>query len=255
MDERLLQRLAANVTAKLQGKKRLLFITGAGLSAESGLPTYRGIGGLYSDSHTEDGVPIEVALSGPMFRRKPELTWRHIAAIEQAVRGAKPSTAHRLIAALDREHEVVVLTQNVDGLHRAAGSKHVIDIHGDCRELMCTRCDYRESRQDYAGLALPPLCPQCGALVRPDVVLFEESLPEDRLSWLMRELARGFDAYFSIGTSSLFPYISRPIELAAHSGALTVEINPEHTPVSDIVDVKLACGAGRGLSAIFGALA
>jgi NAD-dependent deacetylase len=186
-----------------------------------------------------------------MFRQKPELTWRHITAIEQAVRGAKPSMAHRLIAALEREHEVVVLTQNVDGLHRIAGSTRVIDIHGDCRELMCTRCEYRESRQDYAGLVIPPLCPQCGALVRPDVVLFEEALPQDRLSWLMRELARGFDAYFSIGTSSLFAYIARPIELAAHSGALTVEINPGHTPVSDIVDVKLACGAGRGLHAIF----
>jgi NAD-dependent deacetylase len=255
MDESLLQRLGSSVATKLDGlkrRKRLLFITGAGLSAESGLPTYRGIGGLYSDSHTDDGVPIEVALSGPMFRRRPELTWRHIADIEQAVRGAKPSAAHHLIAALEREHEVVVLTQNVDGLHRTAGSTQIIDIHGDCRELMCTRCDYRETREDYASLIIPPSCPRCSALVRPDVVLFEEALPEAKLTRLMRELAHGFDAVFSIGTSSLFAYISHPVEMAARVGILTVEINPEHTPVSDLVDVKLACGAGRGLGAIFG---
>jgi len=251
MEESLLQTLAGRVAAQLEGRKRLLFITGAGLSAESGLPTYRGIGGLYDQNETEHGVPIEVALSGPMFRRKPELTWHHISHIEQAVRGVQPSSAHNLIAALERQHEVVVLTQNVDGLHRAAGSTQIIDIHGDCRELMCTRCAHRETRANYDGLSLPPTCPSCGAMVRPDVVLFEESLPEAKLSWLMRELARGFDAYFSIGTSSLFPYISGPIELAAKSSRLTIEINPEHTPVSDVVDVKLACGASRGLAAIF----
>jgi NAD-dependent deacetylase len=252
MDDAEVRERAARIAAQLQGRKRLLFITGAGISAEAGLPTYRGIGGLYASADTEHGVPIEVALSGPMFRRKPELTWHHIAQIERAVRGAKPSAAHQLIARLEQRHEVVVLTQNVDGLHRAAGSSRIIDIHGDCRELICTRCDYRETRADYVGLSLPPHCPKCNALVRPDVVLFEEALPVDKLDQLSFELERGFDAYFSIGTTSLFPYIASPIVQAARLGRLSVEINPERTPVSELVDVRFACGAGRALEAIFG---
>ena len=243
---------AEQVAARLKGGgKRLLFITGAGLSAESGLPTYRGVGGLYVDATTEHGMPIEKALSGPVFQRKPEVTWQHIARIEEAVRGAEPNRAHRVIAALEREHEVVVLTQNVDGLHRAAGSTRVIDIHGDCHDLMCTRCTYRETRVTYEGLALPPRCPECAAIVRPDVVLFEEMLPSHKLDALWYELEHGFDAYFSIGTSSLFPYIAQPMFDAARRGRLTVEINPGPTEVSEVVAHRFACGAGRALATIF----
>ncbi len=244
---------ADRLAARLRGRKRLLFITGAGLSAESGLPTYRGVGGLYADpaAAAEHGMPIEQALSGPVFRRQPEITWQHIARLERLARGVKPSRSHAILAELERQHEVVVLTQNVDSLHRVAGSSQVIDIHGDCRELCCTRCPYRETRDSYEGLAIPPHCPRCGALVRPDVVLFEELLPIDKLDRLSRELERGFDAYFSIGTSSLFPYISEPIVDAARRGRLTVEINPGETDVSELVEVKLACKAGRALSSIF----
>ena len=251
MDDAQLRAEAARVAGALQGRKRLLFITGAGLSAEAGLPTYRGVGGLYVDAATEHGMPIEQALSGPMFRRRPEITWQHIAQIEQAVRGAKPSAAHALIARLEAQHEVVVLTQNVDSLHRMAGSSQIIDIHGDCRELLCTRCAHRETRDNYAGLAIPPYCDKCGALIRPDVVLFEEMLPTDKIERLMRELKVGFDAYFSVGTSSLFPYIAQPMFDAARRGRVTVEINPEETAVSDVVGYRFACGAGRALEAIF----
>jgi NAD-dependent deacetylase len=251
MDEGELSKQAERVASRLSGQRRILFITGAGLSAESGLPTYRGVGGLYADADTEHGMPIEQALSGPVFRQRPEITWRHIAQIEAAVRGARPSAAHALIAALEARHEVVVLTQNVDGLHRRAGSTQIIDIHGDCSELSCTRCSYRETRESYEGLALPPRCPECSAVVRPDVVLFEEMLPVDKLDRLSRELARGFDAYFSVGTSSLFPYISQPMYDAARRARLSVEINPESTPVSDAVEFRFACGAGRALQAIF----
>jgi NAD-dependent deacetylase len=253
MDEEALALAAERVRSRLAGhRRRLLFITGAGLSAESGLPTYRGVGGLYSNADTEHGVPIEVALSGPMFRRKPEVTWKHIAQLEHAVRGAQPNRAHAIIAALEREHEVVVLTQNVDGFHRAAGSTRVIDIHGDCHQLRCTRCEYREERANYAGLALPPYCPECEAVMRPEVVLFEEALPQEKLSALRRELAQGFDAYFSVGTTSVFAYIAEPMLHAARSGRLTVEVNPQETEVSPVVDVRFACGAVRALGAVFG---
>ncbi len=251
MDEAQLRQAAARIAEKFSERRRILFITGAGLSAESGLPTYRGIGGLYDASHTEHGIPIEVALSGPVFRKQPEVTWKYIAQLEAAVRGAKHNDAHALIAKLERAHEVVVLTQNVDGFHRAAGSTRVIDIHGDCHELACTACDHREQREDYEGMELPPRCPKCHGIVRPQVVLFEEMLPPGKLNELVRELRAGFDAYFSIGTTSVFPYIAQPILDARRSGRLSVEINPGLTEVSELVDFKLACGAIRGLRAIF----
>jgi NAD-dependent deacetylase len=251
MEEQLLRTAAERVAQGLVGHRRILFITGAGLSAESGLPTYRGIGGLYANEDTEHGIPIEEALSGPMFRKRPELTWHHIARLEEAVRGAQPSEAHKLIARLEAQHDVVVLTQNIDGFHRAAGSSNVIDIHGDCHVLFCTRCDFRERRQDYAGMQVPPLCPRCDGMVRPEVVLFEEALPTLQLAKLDAELREGFDAVFSIGTTSLFPYIAGPVVQAVRARRLSVEINPGPTAVSDVVEVKLACGALRGLRAIF----
>ena len=110
---------AAELLAPAQ---HILFVTGAGISADSGLPTYRGVGGLYDDADTEDGLPIEVCLSGSMFRRDPARTWKYIREIERACRGARPNPAHELIAELERERERVwVLTQNVDGLHVAGG--------------------------------------------------------------------------------------------------------------------------------------
>lgn len=252
MNEADLKHAAAHVAARLRGRKRVLFITGAGLSAESGLPTYRGIGGLYESVDTDHGIPIELALSGPMFRRKPDVTWKYIAQLEAAVRGAQPNRAHAIIAELEQAHEVVVLTQNVDGFHRSAGSTRVIDIHGDCHRLVCTRCDHRESCVDYAGLVLPPRCPACTGVIRPEVVLFEEGLPMDKLAELQRELRQGFDAYFTIGTTSVFAYIAQPIVDAVRHGRLSVEINPGPTEVSSIVEVKFNCGAVRALSAIFG---
>jgi NAD-dependent deacetylase len=251
MDDTELRLRAESIAEHFRERRRILFITGAGLSAESGLPTYRGIGGLYAKAETEHDMPIEVALSGTVFYQRPEITWHYIARLEKAVRNAKPNRGHEIIAELESKHEVVVLTQNVDGFHRAAGSSRVIDIHGDCHYLVCTRCGHREIRADYSGLELPPKCQECGSLVRPEIVLFEELLPPDKVDELGRELARGFDAYFTIGTTSVFPYIAQPIVDAARSGKLSVEINPEPTEVSEIVDIALRTGAVRALRAIF----
>ncbi len=221
--------------------RRILFITGAGLSADSGLPTYRGVGGLYEDADTDDGVPIEVALSGGMFRRDPALTWKHIRRIEEACRGAGPNDAHRVMAAFDQlDADVWVLTQNVDGLHQTAGSRHVIAIHGDVHHLDCTRCRWTEDVSDYAHLDPGvPSCPRCGAAVRPRVVLFDELLPPEALEELQLQLAHGFDLVLSVGTSSLFPYIAQPVALAVHHGGKAVEINPGETPVSGLVDLRI----------------
>ncbi|MGH8459507.1 MAG: Sir2 family NAD-dependent protein deacetylase, partial [Nevskiales bacterium] len=131
------------VVDRLHVARRILVITGAGISADSGLPTYRGIGGLYEDTMTGDKVPIEVALSGEMMRLEPQLTWKYIHQIESACRGARFNEAHRIIAAMqDRFETVCVLTQNIDGFHRDAGSRNLIEIHGNIHELHCVQCDY-----------------------------------------------------------------------------------------------------------------
>ncbi|QRN93430.1 NAD-dependent protein deacylase [Archangium violaceum] len=242
------------VIAHLSRARSVLFVTGAGISAESGIPTYRGIGGLYNDEHTEEGIPIEVALSGSMFRRRPELTWHHIHRIEQACRGASFNRAHEVLALLEGCFEHCwVLTQNVDGFHKAAGSKHVIDIHGDIHDLRCTRCSFSERVADYSQLAPCPSCPRCGAVLRPEVVLFEELLPPSKVALMERALFRGFDVVFSIGTSSLFPYINGPVLEAAARGLPTVEINPGRTQLSDVVDVRLEMGAVAAFEALWAA--
>ncbi|MCB1897896.1 NAD-dependent deacylase [Cognatazoarcus halotolerans] len=230
---------------------RILFVTGAGMSADSGLPTYRGIGGLYHERHTDDGVPIEVALSGAMLRKQPELTWKYLAEIEAACRGAKPNAGHRAIAALEGlGPSVTVLTQNVDGLHRAAGSREVIEIHGSLHRLVCTECGRGRPVEDYRGMQLPPGCPTCGGLVRPDVVLFGEELPMPALLRLEHALEAGFDLVFSVGTTSVFPYIAAPVHWARRAGVPTVEINPGESSVSGIVDFRIRARAAEVLPAL-----
>ncbi len=231
--------------------RRVLFITGAGISADSGLPTYRGIGGLYEGTATAEGLPIEVALSGRTLRARPELTWKYLGQIEATCRGARPNAAHRAIAWLEATRGgVTVLTQNVDGLHRAAGSCDVIEIHGTLHRLQCTACSWRDEVVDYAGLTLPPACPTCGRPVRPDVVLFGEMLPAPALQRLEAVLDEGVDLVVSIGTTSVFPYIAEPVLAARHAGVPTVEINPGQSEVSAFVDVRLRLGAADALTAL-----
>lgn len=246
--------MARRIARALAGARRLCFITGAGLSAESGLPTYRGVGGLYNDVATDEGLPIEDLLSGAMFARDPALTWKYIARIERACRGATFNAAHAMIAALEAHFDVVVITQNVDGFHRAAGSTRVIELHGDLHRLYCTGCDRRVRVTDYAGLELPPRCPACAGIVRPDVVLFGEMLPAAAIAAQDVEHARGFDALFAVGTTAGFPYISGPVLDAVRRGVPAIEINPDRTVLSASVTHRLPAGAVVALAAITDAL-
>jgi NAD-dependent deacetylase len=243
------------VAVLIERAKRILFITGAGISADSGLPTYRGVGGLYDDKLTAEGLTIEEALAGHTLATRPEITWRYIAEIEANCRGAGPNAAHRAIAAFEREKpDVWVLTQNIDGLHRAAGSKNLIEIHGTVHRLLCTACDYERPVNDYDGLTLPPHCPSCGALVRPDVVLFGEMLPQHALIQFSRVMDAGPDLVVSIGTTSVFPYIARPVWWARQHGIPAVEINPGSSEVSEIVTHRLRIGAGQAMGALWARL-
>jgi NAD-dependent deacetylase len=233
--------------------RRVLLITGAGISADSGLPTYRGLGGLYEHDLTEEGLPIEEALSGEMLRRRPEIPWKYLAAIEKNCRVAGPNAAHRWIARWEETLPyVMVLTQNIDGLHRAAGSENVVEIHGDVHRLRCTRCDYRTRTESLSAKNVPPPCPECGAALRPEVVLFGEMLPERELERFLAALAKGFDMVFSIGTTSVFPYIAQPMLQAIQRGIPSVEINPGRTHLSSRVTYQIPLGAAEALTMIAG---
>ena len=237
----------------LKGCQNILFITGAGVSADSGLPTYRGIGGLYNDKATEEGIPIETALAGETLRRHPEITWKYLSQIEKNCRQAKFNQAHQVIAEMERYFKRVwVLTQNIDGFHSAAGSKNVIEIHGNMRKLRCMKCRWRAKVKDYSQITqIPPLCPECKGVVRPEVVFFGEMLPEYECQVLSEELAKGFDIYFSIGTTSVFPYIQQPIIAAKRLKRPTIEINPAQTELSRLVDIKINLGAAVALDKIW----
>lgn len=225
----------------LRPARRVLVITGAGISADSGLPTYRGVGGLYEDNATEDAIPIEEALSGPMFQRDPALTWKYISQIEAACRGAGPNAGHRALARLaQRFDELTVITQNVDGFHRQAGSPSVIEMHGNIQNLYCTRCGRRETVEDFSHLVtLPPGCAACHGVMRPNVVLFGEMLPSRAVLEYERAVSGRLDAVVSVGTTAVFPYIAGPVFDAARAGVPTIEINPGESEVSRLVDVHL----------------
>jgi NAD-dependent deacetylase len=236
----------------LRSCKSILFITGAGISADSGLPTYRGIGGLYNNKTTDEGWPIEQALSGQMMSERPDICWKYIYQIEENCRGAKHNRGHEVIAEMEKHFERVwVLTQNIDGFHHSAGSKNIIDIHGDVHKLICTNCSYKKTVEDYSGIKIPPYCPNCGKLVRPQVVLFGEILPTDKCRILRQQLDKGFDIVFSVGTTSIFPYIAEPVIEAKRADKYTVEINPAHTEVTHFIDYKVAAGAAEALDSLW----
>jgi NAD-dependent deacetylase len=248
-DERAIDR----IVQAMGRARRLLFITGAGMSADSGLPTYRGRDGIYrAQQTTVHGLSIEQALSGPMFRIRPEITWHYLLELEKSTRNAAPNRGHHVIAEMEAYFDAVwILTQNVDGLHQRAGSQNVLDVHGNLHELECTQCGQQTTAPDYSHLTLPPRCSGCEGLVRPQVVLFGEELPYDKLARMWYEFSTGFDLIFSIGTSSLFEYIIEPVEMGRKMGIPTVEINPESTTISSEVDIKISGGAAAVLDLIW----
>ncbi|WPC03772.1 NAD-dependent deacylase [Pseudomonas benzenivorans] len=230
--------------------ERILVITGAGLSADSGLPTYRGLGGLYN-GHTDEGLPIEAALSGSMLRRDPALCWKYLAELGKACLGARANAGHFALAELQRRKpQCWLLTQNIDGYHRAAGSpvERLIEIHGELAPLFCQSCGAEDAElAEHLARPLPPHCRLCGGILRPPVVLFEEMLPETAVDSLYTELGKGFELVLSVGTSASFPYIIEPVLRTRQAGGLTVEVNPARTDLSELVDIHLQ---GRALDVL-----
>lgn len=197
-------------------------------------------------------MPIERLLSREMIARRPDLSWKYLLQIEQACRAAKPNRGHEVIAETEAAFERVwVLTQNVDGFHRQTGSRNLIEIHGELHRVRCMRCAYSKPVADYLGFELPPRCPECAEVIRPDVVLFGERLPALQIATYEAEISLGFNLVFSVGTTSVFPCIAAQVRNAYRFGKPSAEINPGVTDVSQFVTVKLPLRAASALDAIW----
>lgn len=236
----------------LRSIRSLGAITGAGVSAESGIQTYRGKGGLYDDE--AEGDRTVEALSAPTLRRDPDRTWRVVAGLARKAVDAAPNPGHHALVRMENALErFVLLTQNVDGLHRAAGTRNIIEIHGDVLDVRCMTCPHtgRLTPDEVRPLEAAPACPACDGVLRPDAVLFGEMLPTAKVQQLHAEmLERPPELVLIAGTTAVFPYIVEPVLQAARAGIPTVEVNPEPTDVSPVVRWSLRGTAGRVLPAI-----
>jgi NAD-dependent deacetylase len=211
---------------------------------------------VYADPARGDEI-IE-SLSGFTLERDPDRTWRAIAELAAHARGAVPNAGHLAIAAMeDRVAQFVLLTQNVDDLHLAAGSRNVIRVHGSIHDARCLACAAHSSmtREVLAALESAPCCDSCGGTLRPGAVLFGEMLPADAVRRMEVEFSlRPPDAVLVVGTSALFPYIVGPVVEAARDRRLTIEVNPEETSLSPVVEFHLQGRAGDYLPLIADAL-
>jgi len=216
-------------TEKLRGAKQVAVLTGAGVSAESGVPTFRGADGLWRRRRAED-------LATPKaFARDPRLVWEWYDWRRQLIAGCEPNPAHHAIAALETGvPEFLLITQNVDGLHRKAGNCKLVELHGNLWRLRCLTEGALIENVETPLPSIPPRC-VCGALLRPDVVWFGEALPTEAIRRAY-QAAESCDVMLVVGTSALVqPAASLPMIAKAH-GAYVVEVNLEPTPLSSLVD-------------------
>lgn len=227
----------ARVRTRLKQAKSVFVLTGAGMSAESGLPTFRGTGGLWQTHRVEE-------LASPEgFARDPELVWTWYNERRAAHAGARPNAGHRALAALERGcSDFTLATQNVDSLHLRAGSRDVVELHGNLREARCDRCGARESLA--RGLPLESIFHDCGGRLRPDIVWFGEPLPQAPWQRAAVAAARA-DTVLVIGTSGLVNPAASLVTSYPRGGACVIEINPEATTMSDRADEILKGEAAK----------
>jgi NAD-dependent deacetylase len=214
------------LTERLRVARRVVVLTGAGISAESGIPTFRdAMTGLWAHFRPEELATPEA------FARDPKLVWDWYAWRRARVEEAEPNAGHRALVALERHvPEFLLVTQNVDGLHARAGSRQIVELHGNIMRSKCFDCDQAADAVP-AGTESPPRCTHCGGRLRPDVVWFGEMLPAQALGEAMRAATES-DVFLSVGTSTVVePAASLPF-YALRGGASVVEVNPDPTPLT-----------------------
>ncbi len=235
-------RVAAALQSALVEAERWLVMTGSGVSAESGVPTFRdALTGLWEKYDPQDLATPDA------FERNPELVWQWYQWRRTLIEDTKPNAAHIALAEIQaRKPDLTLVTQNVDGLHQRAGSTGVIEFHGSIQKIKCFRCERpaEESREEF-----PPTCNDCGGLLRPDVVWFGEMIPAAALDEAAHAVEE-CDAFLSVGTSSLVYPAAALAETAVARRVLTVEINTNPTPLSAQADFALRGSAALWLPLI-----
>jgi len=237
--------------SRLRAARTCVVLTGAGMSAESGVPTFRDAqGGLWSKYD-----PMQLA-SPEGFRADPSLVWRWYASRREGVTKAQPNAGHVALVGLERCFEsFAVVTQNVDGLHARAGSSRVLELHGNILRTRCfAHCGYLSDEPRELPAGAPPACPACGQWLRPDVVWFGEMLDPEVLTQA-QQLAVSCDVMIVVGTSGLvYPAAGLPA-LAKSRGAVVVLVNPNRTELDDLADVLVRDSAAGALPRLLAALA
>lgn len=236
-----------NLLKALASAKHVAVLTGAGISAESGIKTFRDPDGLWTKFN-----PAELA-SIDGFMANPELVWSWYQYRREIVNSAKPNPGHIAIAEMESMFpEFTLITQNVDRLHHRAGSKKIWELHGNIIENRCFKCSKPFTDKTELPKDQLPKCSHCGGLIRPCVVWFGEMLPVAALT-AAEEAAQECDVFFSIGTSAeVYPAANLPV-LAKRSGAFTVEVNPNSTSISRYMDVCLREPSGIAMPALLNA--
>ncbi len=223
--------------------KFLVALTGAGISADSGIPTFRGEKGLWKNFKPEELATPEA------FQRDPKRVWEWYVWRMKIIREARPNAAHICLAKLEKESVLkAIITQNVDGLHQKAGSINVIELHGNIWKAVCTKCSYSEYMQKIPE-DIPPKCKKCGSHLRPGVVWFGEPLPTDALNMAFY-LSNKADLMLVIGTSLLVqPAASLPF-IVLNNGNKVIEINPNETVLSNKATLSLKMSAAEAFKLI-----
>jgi len=228
----------------LRNISRVAILTGAGISAESGVPTFRGKDGLWNQFRAEDLATPEA------FERDPALVWQWYNWRRGLIAKVEPNPAHKVLAQWERAFpSFVLITQNVDGLHKKAGSTNILELHGNIWKVRCTKESTVEENYLFPLPEIPPRCPACKALLRPHVIWFGESLDPAILNKAFA-FSTSCEVMFAIGTSAFIqPAASFPIA-AAEAGAKIVEINPDPTPLTYYADFSFREKAGEILPLI-----
>jgi len=237
-------RLSNELTRILRKARSVCVLTGAGISAESGVPTFRGAEGLWNKFRPEELANFEA------FIHNPKLVWEWYTYRRKLIEDVMPNAGHIALARMETFFDdFTLVTQNVDDLHRRASSKNILELHGNIMRSYCIDCGKDEDHPDFSRQENIPRCKACGGLVRPGVVWFGEMLPQEVFQEAERSAQR-CDLFLSIGTSAVvYPAASLPVT-ARQAGAYTVEVNIERTEQSRLFDETLLGKAGDILPAI-----